>query len=230
MKSDPSGLKLASHHHKYSINESHTTIINGILHAHFHHTALNKPQTKTMGCQIQSLNPQLLYKKTHDLNVSKHSFKCLSSYNINQQQLPVSTTSVKKTSDPYDVKFKTLGSCKLGISIYPDFQYNAEGGTGAGRKTSEKDSNGEISIDFDTDTLYIPPLSTATTKFLGLPLPPFLRIDIVPEVFQGNINQESGKVVILLLKTYIHCIILQLSLFLFSVVEQKSSYVDSISC
>jgi hypothetical protein len=27
-----------------------------------------------------------------------------------------------------------------------------------------------------------------------LPLPPFLKIDIVPETFKGSINQESGKV------------------------------------
>ncbi|RYR08847.1 hypothetical protein Ahy_B05g076674 [Arachis hypogaea] len=27
-----------------------------------------------------------------------------------------------------------------------------------------------------------------------LPLPPFLKIDIVPEAFQGTINRESGKV------------------------------------
>ncbi|KAJ0507640.1 hypothetical protein HanIR_Chr11g0508471 [Helianthus annuus] len=46
----------------------------------------------------------------------------------------------------------------------------------------------------DVTTLYIPPLTTATTKFLGLPLPPFLKIAIVPEIFRGIINRESGKV------------------------------------
>jgi len=37
-------------------------------------------------------------------------------------------------------------------------------------------------------------LTSGTTKFLGLPLPPFLKIDIVPELFQGTIDQDSGKV------------------------------------
>lgn len=50
------------------------------------------------------------------------------------------------------------------------------------------------SVDFDVKTLYIPSLSTATTKFLGLPLPPFLKIEIVPEIFRGIINLEFGKV------------------------------------
>ncbi|XP_035839793.1 uncharacterized protein LOC110913855 [Helianthus annuus] len=56
------------------------------------------------------------------------------------------------------------------------------------------DLNGETLVDFVVTTLYIPPLTTATTKFLGLPLPPFLKIAIVPEIFRGIINLESGKV------------------------------------
>ncbi|GFP87684.1 hypothetical protein PHJA_000912100 [Phtheirospermum japonicum] len=118
--------------------------------------------------------------------------------NLNEQQL-VSTATIKQTTLPkpavYSVKFKTLGACKLGISRYPDFAYNAEGGQGSGTATraSESAAN-EVSVDFDVKTLYIPPLSTATTKFLGLPLPPFFKIDIVPEAFRGKIDQESGKV------------------------------------
>ncbi|OMO85986.1 hypothetical protein CCACVL1_09881 [Corchorus capsularis] len=109
----------------------------------------------------------------------------------------VSTTKSIETQQPktdvLTVSFKTLGACKLGISRYPDFEYNAQGGTGAGTGSKTKAGN-EISVNFDIKTLYIPPLSSATTKFLGLPLPPLLKIDIVPQLFQGNINQESGKV------------------------------------
>lgn len=99
-------------------------------------------------------------------------------------------------TDASSVKFKTLGGCKLGISRYPDFEYNADGGkgTGTGRKIGDDDSNGEFSVGFDVRTLYIPPLMSATTRFLGLPLPPFLKIDIVPELFEGIINRKSGKV------------------------------------
>lgn len=90
-----------------------------------------------------------------------------------------------------------MSACNLGISIYPDFEYNAEGGsgTGTGAKVAEEtNSTDEVSVSFDIETLYIPPLKSATTKFLGLPLPPFLRIDIVPELFSGSINRESGEV------------------------------------
>ncbi|XP_073103646.1 uncharacterized protein [Elaeis guineensis] len=92
----------------------------------------------------------------------------------------------------WNVKFETLEGCKLGISRYPDFEYNAKGGigTGMGRKEDED----TMLVSFDVGTLYIPPLAGATTKFLGLPLPPFLTIDIVPEFFQGTISKESGQV------------------------------------
>ncbi|KAA8539871.1 hypothetical protein F0562_026563 [Nyssa sinensis] len=122
-----------------------------------------------------------------------------SSNNQNQTQ-PISTTTQIQIQTPkadaYSVKFKTLGGCKLGISRYPDFEYNADGGSGTGKVTEvvDNDFNGEISVNFDLETLYIPPLMSTTTRFLGLPLPPFLKIGIAPELFQGRINQESGKV------------------------------------
>ncbi|CAI0547014.1 unnamed protein product, partial [Linum tenue] len=44
------------------------------------------------------------------------------------------------------------------------------------------------------ETLYIPPLTSETTRLLPLPLPPGLKIDIVPEAFRGRIHPDSGKV------------------------------------
>jgi len=69
-------------------------------------------------------------------------------------------------------------------------------GTGVGAKVTENNNpaNNDLPVSFDLETLYIPPLTSSTTKFLGFPLPPFLKIDIVPEAFHGSINQESGKV------------------------------------
>ncbi|KAH6835900.1 ATP-dependent Clp protease ATP-binding subunit [Perilla frutescens var. hirtella] len=152
-----------------------------------------------MECQTLNLNPQFLY--TQNISLQPKNLKLLkttslsSSNNPNDQQL-VSTATINQTQIPktqaYNVKFKTLGACKLGISRYPDFDYNADGGAGSGKATEVSD--GQVSIEFDVKQLYIPPLSTATTKFLGLPLPPFLKIDIVPGSFRGAINQESGKV------------------------------------
>ncbi|GMH29544.1 hypothetical protein Nepgr_031387 [Nepenthes gracilis] len=99
------------------------------------------------------------------------------------------------------VEFKTLGGCKLGISRYPDFEYNAEGGIGTGscrmlnsEDDDDDESVGEILVGFDVERLYIPPLTAATTKFLGFPLPAFLKIDIVPQLFHGRIHNQSGKV------------------------------------
>jgi len=89
-----------------------------------------------------------------------------------------------------------MRDCKLGISRYPDFEYDAQGGCGFG--IGECDSSGQIMVSFDIGKLYIPPLTSGTTKFLGLPLPPLFRIDIEPQVFQGTIDQESGKVTTML--------------------------------
>ncbi|CAH8364239.1 unnamed protein product [Eruca vesicaria subsp. sativa] len=108
----------------------------------------------------------------------------------NTTQLPSNLSSVS---------FKTIGTGKLSISRYPDFEYSPQGGSGSGTAMSigeekNRTQNSELSVSFDVDTLYIPSLTNQTTKFLGLPLPPFLKIDIAPEVFQGTIDQESGKV------------------------------------
>lgn len=93
------------------------------------------------------------------------------------------------------MKFQTLPACKLGISRYPDFDYNAQGGSGTATGTKNGvDLPDKITVSFDLQSLYIPPLSSATTRFLGLPLPPFLKIDIVPELFQGTIVEETGQV------------------------------------
>ncbi|KAH7557570.1 hypothetical protein JRO89_XS11G0182000 [Xanthoceras sorbifolium] len=111
-----------------------------------------------MGCKlINSSNPPILCQ----FSTRKPSFGiktlAFSSY---KTELPTTDDVGIAT-----IKFKTLAACKLGISRYPDFEYDAQGGTGTGR----------------------------TTKFLGLPLPPLLKIDIVPQLFQGNINPESGQ-------------------------------------
>ncbi|GMP70091.1 hypothetical protein CsSME_00029099 [Camellia sinensis var. sinensis] len=159
-------------------------------------------------CHLHTSTPQILGRiptnKPSQLSLfssAQPKFR-INNQNQNQQPPPISTTRVTQRQPPipktdaYGVKFRTLGGCKLGISRYPDFEYNAEGGTGTGTglKIVDGDLDGEVSVNFDLETLYIPPLTSATTRFLGLPLPPFLKIDIVPELFRGIINQKSGKV------------------------------------
>jgi hypothetical protein len=51
-----------------------------------------------------------------------------------------------------------------------------------------------VLVDFDVASLYIPAMSSATTRFLGLPLPPFLKIEILPEALHGSIDRTTGQV------------------------------------
>ncbi|KAL1555055.1 hypothetical protein AAHA92_15539 [Salvia divinorum] len=152
-----------------------------------------------MGCQTFHINPNSFYKRIYAPNTTRFSpqpnFKLLKTTSLTSNRLnePASTAIINQTQNPTpNVNFKTLGACKLGISRYPDFDYNAAGGAGSG--TATKLSNGQVSVEFDVKKLYIPPLSTATTTFLGFPLPPLLKIDILPLAFRGEINLESGKV------------------------------------
>ncbi|XP_050387518.1 uncharacterized protein LOC126803833 [Argentina anserina] len=140
-----------------------------------------------MGCKINNSTPPILWRISTKNQRSRTKIISFSSTTTD------SPTSYRN-SKLYTVKFKTLSACKLGIARYPDFEYNAEGGAGTGVGTTESSYTSEVSVSFDIDTLYIPPLQTSTTRFLGLPLPPFLKIDVVPELFRGCINQESGKV------------------------------------
>lgn len=118
------------------------------------------------------------------------------SSNIQSKQEPSSSSmTTKTTSNQLNVKFQSLETCKLGISSYPYFQYNAKGGMGTGTGSKQPTSD-DIQISFDANTLYIPPLETSTTRFLGLPLPPFLKIVILPQLFQGTLNKQTGKVFI----------------------------------
>ncbi|KFK27945.1 hypothetical protein AALP_AA8G451700 [Arabis alpina] len=131
---------------------------------------------------------------------SQNQIKFVTSNSINPK--PNNTTQLPSNNNLYNVSFKTIGTGKLGISRYPDFEYSPHGGSGTGTATKitindenkASSKNSELSVSFDVGTLYIPPLTNQTTKFLGFPLPPFLKIDISPEIFQGTIDTESGKV------------------------------------
>ncbi|XP_078447067.1 ATP-dependent Clp protease ATP-binding subunit [Wolffia australiana] len=95
------------------------------------------------------------------------------------------------TGRGYSVDFKTMGGCKLGISWYPEFDYDATGG--AAMAMAEEEGK-ELAVEFEAASMYIPALASGTTRFLGLPLPPFLKIEIAPEKLQGIINTHTGQV------------------------------------
>ncbi|GAQ86973.1 hypothetical protein KFL_003230180 [Klebsormidium nitens] len=97
-----------------------------------------------------------------------------------------------RKAEPQQVQLVISDGCGLGVSIYPDFEYNAGGKGGVG--TAQKESDGRIFVRFDPATLQIPPVQFSTTKFLKLPLPPPLRIEIVSKKLEGYIEPETGKV------------------------------------
>lgn len=110
-----------------------------------------------------------------------------------QQSSPaVAAKAARPEPDTLSVEFRTRDGCRLGIARYPDFAYNAQGGRGVGAGCGEDGT--VVLVDFDVATLYIPSMSGATTRFLGLPLPPFLKIDILPEALGGTIDRATGQV------------------------------------
>ncbi|KAL6634913.1 hypothetical protein ACP70R_027584 [Stipagrostis hirtigluma subsp. patula] len=112
-----------------------------------------------------------------------------------EQQSVAAQAQARPEADKFSVEFRTREGCRLGIGRYPDFAYDAQGGRGVGAGSrAESGEDGTVLVDFDVASLYIPPMSGATTRFLGLPLPPFLKIDILPEALRGTIDQASGQV------------------------------------
>jgi len=91
-----------------------------------------------------------------------------------QQSSPAVAAKARPEPDTLNVEFRTRDGCRLGIARYPDFAYNAQGGRGVGAgRRAKSGEDGTVLVDFDVATLYIPSMSGATTRFLGLPLPPF---------------------------------------------------------
>ncbi|GJP39357.1 hypothetical protein CLOM_g23736 [Closterium sp. NIES-68] len=95
------------------------------------------------------------------------------------------------------VEIQIGDNCGLGVAIYPDFSYSpggVGGGGGSGTATDLDDGSDRIEIVFDPETLFIPPLQYNTTRFLGLPLPPPLKIEIAPAALRGYLERSTGKV------------------------------------
>jgi hypothetical protein len=85
----------------------------------------------------------------------------------------------------------TQSGCGLLIGRYPRFHYNASGGGGKAA-LGPHDRAGWQPLSFDPDALTIPALSWRTTRFLGLPLPPGLRIAVHPERLEGRWQLATG--------------------------------------
>ena len=95
----------------------------------------------------------------------------------------------------YSMQLKSLKGCRLTIGSYPPFSYNASGGGGKGTLLPTKKNN-ILYLRFSSKTFSIPPLSSQTTKFLSLPLPPGLKIQISMDKLEGTIDNNSGEVLL----------------------------------
>ncbi|CAM0944743.1 unnamed protein product [Alopecurus aequalis] len=146
-----------------------------------------KPRASGSGSRPRPLHPRRSNK--HAVTVSS------TGQGEQQSTLHFAAPPAQPEAGTFSVEFLTRDGCRLGISRYPDFAYNAQGGRGVGAgRLASGTPDGTVLVDFDVATLYIPAMSGATTRFLGLPLPPFLKIDILPEALRGSIDRTTGQV------------------------------------
>ncbi|KAL9237274.1 hypothetical protein vseg_011846 [Gypsophila vaccaria] len=117
--------------------------------------------------------------------------RCSQNHGVSQVRLP------KDKSAYRNIRIKTLDDCQMNIAQY-SFLYNAQGGRGTGSLVKVKEDkfnrNAPLRFEFDLGTVHIPSMTSHTAKFLGTPLPPMFRVDVVPETIKADIYVESGKV------------------------------------
>ena len=93
------------------------------------------------------------------------------------------------------MQLNSLKGCRLAIGQYPSFSYDAYGGGGEAALIPSQKSN-LLHISFSSKTFSIPPLTSKTTKFLSLPLPPGLKIEMSMDELKGTIDKNSGEVLL----------------------------------
>ena len=93
------------------------------------------------------------------------------------------------------MQLKSLAGCRLAIGKYPSFRYNAKGGGGKAILLPNHKNN-LLHISFSSKTFSIPPLTSKTTRFLSLPLPPGFKIEMSMDQLEGTIDKSSGEVLL----------------------------------
>ncbi len=93
------------------------------------------------------------------------------------------------------MQLKSLEGCRLKIGKYPPFTYDAYGGGGKATLIPNPKKN-LLHISFSPNRFFIPPLTSKTTRFLYLPLPPGLKIEMSMDQLEGTINKSSGEVLL----------------------------------
>jgi len=103
------------------------------------------------------------------------------------------------------MQLKSLKGCRLRIGSYPPLAYNAYGGGGEATLLPSQKNN-LLFVSFSPEKFLIPPLTSRTTKFLCLPLPPGLKIEMSMDQLEGTIDKESGEVLLKFESTFLFSI------------------------
>ncbi len=90
---------------------------------------------------------------------------------------------------------KSLKGCRLKIGLYPYFDYDARGGGGEGSLV-QSDKDNILQVNFAPEKFSIPSLTSRTTKFASLPLPPGIKIEMTMDKLRGTIEKNSGQIVL----------------------------------
>jgi len=90
-----------------------------------------------------------------------------------------------------ECELTTLMGCELVIGRYPRFLYNARGGSAVGEV--QPGDAGQMNLHFPAEGTAIPALNGRTTRFLGLPLPPGLSVEIHPIRLNGRFEPATGE-------------------------------------
>ena len=93
------------------------------------------------------------------------------------------------------MQLKSLDECLLKIGKFPPFSYNATGGGGKATLLPNQKNN-LLHISFSSKNFSIPPLTSKTTRFLSLPLPPGFKINMSMDHLEGTIDMDSGEVLL----------------------------------
>ena len=93
------------------------------------------------------------------------------------------------------MELKSLEGCRLKIGKYPPFTYNAYGGGGKATLISNQ-KNKLLHISFSSKTFSIPSLTSKTTRFLSLPLPPGFKLKMSMDILEGTVDKNSGDVLL----------------------------------
>lgn len=91
-------------------------------------------------------------------------------------------------------RLETQAGCQLVIAGYPPFSYDARGGGGLSSALPDPDaSSNTLPLEFPAQDLMIPPMDSSRARFLGLPLPPGLSIQIQPDRLAGELKPHTGE-------------------------------------